>query len=224
MNPAKWLQPPTSTTELTHSILLARLVRSCFIKNAPRFARRRIGNLLASCMKKIASSSSSSLSRDTKSSKDIMASCRIICTRRSALSNTKTSAYDQSLGHNREVTKNMTNSERFFAIEKTLLRTSPTYAQQMRLRIGEDMGCNSTSSFTSARMFAYRMNVHQNSSFEIPRRLKNSTKEEDKENLAMYERMLDGAMGLCCHFLSATRGEAFRTFSSLAAKHGSLLT
>ena len=37
----KWLQPPTSTTKLTHSIRLARLVRSCVIKNAPRFARRR---------------------------------------------------------------------------------------------------------------------------------------------------------------------------------------
>ena len=38
MNPAKWLQ--TATTKLTHSIRirLARLVRSCFIKNAPRFA------------------------------------------------------------------------------------------------------------------------------------------------------------------------------------------
>ena len=32
----------TSTTKLTHSIRLARLVRSCFIKNAPRFARRRV--------------------------------------------------------------------------------------------------------------------------------------------------------------------------------------
>ena len=48
MNPAKWLQTATSTTELTlfHSIRLARLVRlvrlvrSCFVKNAPRFARR----------------------------------------------------------------------------------------------------------------------------------------------------------------------------------------
>jgi len=45
MNPAKWLQTATSTTELTlfHSIRLAGLVwfglvRSCFIKNAPRFA------------------------------------------------------------------------------------------------------------------------------------------------------------------------------------------
>ena len=43
MNPAKWLQTATSTTELTlfHSIRLARLVRlvrlvrSCFVKNAP---------------------------------------------------------------------------------------------------------------------------------------------------------------------------------------------
>ena len=32
----------TSTTKLTHPIRLTRLVRSCFIKNAPRFARRRI--------------------------------------------------------------------------------------------------------------------------------------------------------------------------------------
>ena len=40
MDLAKWLQTATSTTKLTHSIRLARLVRSCFIKNAPRFARR----------------------------------------------------------------------------------------------------------------------------------------------------------------------------------------
>jgi len=41
MNPTKLLQTATSTTKLTHSIRirLARLVRSCFIKNAPRFAR-----------------------------------------------------------------------------------------------------------------------------------------------------------------------------------------
>jgi hypothetical protein len=42
MDLAKWLQTATSTTttELTHSICirLARLVRSCFIKNAPRLA------------------------------------------------------------------------------------------------------------------------------------------------------------------------------------------
>jgi len=42
MDLAKWLQTATSTTKLTlfHSIGLAYLVRSCFIKNAPRFARR----------------------------------------------------------------------------------------------------------------------------------------------------------------------------------------
>ena len=34
MNPAKWLQTATSTTELTHSIRLARTFCSCFIKNA----------------------------------------------------------------------------------------------------------------------------------------------------------------------------------------------
>jgi len=39
MNPAKWLQTATSTTKLTHSILLTRFHSfcSCFIKNAPRF-------------------------------------------------------------------------------------------------------------------------------------------------------------------------------------------
>jgi len=41
---AKWLQTATSTTKLTHSIRLARLVRSCFIKNAPCFARRSFMN------------------------------------------------------------------------------------------------------------------------------------------------------------------------------------
>jgi len=45
MKCAKWLQPPTSTTKLTlfHPIRLARSFsfRSSFIKNAPRFARRR---------------------------------------------------------------------------------------------------------------------------------------------------------------------------------------
>ena len=40
---AKWLQTATSTTKLTHSTILARLVRArTFIKNAPRFVRRSI--------------------------------------------------------------------------------------------------------------------------------------------------------------------------------------
>ena len=43
MNPAKWPQTATSTTKLTHSILLTRSFFSCFIKNAPRFARHRMG-------------------------------------------------------------------------------------------------------------------------------------------------------------------------------------
>ena len=41
MNPSIWLQTATSTTKLTHSIRLARSFRSSFIKNGPRFARRR---------------------------------------------------------------------------------------------------------------------------------------------------------------------------------------
>ena len=42
MNPAKMLQTATSTTELTFStiFLLARSLHSCFVENAPRFARR----------------------------------------------------------------------------------------------------------------------------------------------------------------------------------------
>ena len=44
MDLAKWLQTAASTTKLTHSIRLARLVRSCFIKNAPCFARRSFMN------------------------------------------------------------------------------------------------------------------------------------------------------------------------------------
>jgi hypothetical protein len=42
MDLAKWLQTAKSTAKLTlfHSIRLARLVRSCFNKTAPRFARR----------------------------------------------------------------------------------------------------------------------------------------------------------------------------------------
>ena len=39
MNPAKWLQTATYTTELTYSTIFARSLLSCFIENAPRFAR-----------------------------------------------------------------------------------------------------------------------------------------------------------------------------------------
>jgi len=39
MKCAKWLQMATSTTKLTYPIRLARLFRSSFIKNAPRFSR-----------------------------------------------------------------------------------------------------------------------------------------------------------------------------------------
>ena len=41
LNPAKWLHPPTSTTELTLSIQFVWLARlhPCSIKNAPLFAR-----------------------------------------------------------------------------------------------------------------------------------------------------------------------------------------
>ena len=38
MNPAKWLQPPTSTTKLTHSIILTRSPPPCSIKNAHNLA------------------------------------------------------------------------------------------------------------------------------------------------------------------------------------------
>ena len=41
MKCAKWLLTATSTTKLTHPIRLACSFRSSFIKNAPRFARRR---------------------------------------------------------------------------------------------------------------------------------------------------------------------------------------
>jgi len=39
INPAKWLNMVTPTTKLINSIRLARSFCSCFIKNAPRFAR-----------------------------------------------------------------------------------------------------------------------------------------------------------------------------------------
>ena len=43
MNPAKSLQTAISTTELTCTTIFARSLHSCFVENAPRFARHSFG-------------------------------------------------------------------------------------------------------------------------------------------------------------------------------------